>query len=144
LLEHCRVICEQNSLTDPSLQDLSDRYGFTPATSPTEVQRRLKEEEERIRKEIQKELKMEEGAKNLRRASTEWKSGGKSDISAEIKRSTSRVDELNHQLEEIRTFQLMTTDGSTLFSTPARQPGRYRVHACYVTHVDLLKSSGIA
>jgi len=52
----------QNSLTDPSLHDLSERYGFTPTTTPAEVQKRLREEEERIRKEIQKELKLKEGA----------------------------------------------------------------------------------
>ena len=89
------------------------------------MQRRLKEEEERIRKEIQKELKIKEGAENLRRASTVKKIGGKSDISVEIKRSNARLEDLNQELEEIRTFQLMTSDGSTTFSTPARQPGYY-------------------
>jgi len=51
------------------------------------------------------------------------KTGGKSDICAEIKRSNARLEELNQELEEIRTFQLMTSDGSTSFPTPARQSG---------------------
>jgi len=51
------------------------------------------------------------------------KTGGKSDISAEIKRSNSRLEELNQELEEIRTFQLMTSDGSASLMTSARQPG---------------------
>ena len=127
---------QQNSLTDPSLQDLSERYGFTATTTASEVQRRLKEEEELIRKEIQKELKIKEGAENLRRASTVQKTGGKSDISAEIKRSNARLEELNQELEEIRTFQLMTSDGSTSFSTPARQPGcgtvQFACFSCFV------------
>ena len=95
----------------------------------SEVQRRLKEEEERIRKEIQKELKIKEGAENLRRASTVQKTSGKSDISAEIKRLNARLEDLNQELEEIRTFQLMTSDGSTSFSAPARQPGGFAVYA---------------
>jgi len=56
------ITCQQESLTDPSLQDLSERYGFTSSTTTSEVQQRLKEEEERIRKDIQKELKIKEGA----------------------------------------------------------------------------------
>ena len=95
-------------MTDPSLQDLSERYGFTPTMTPSEVERRLKEEEDRIKKEIQKELKIQEGAEKLRRASTVQKTGGKSDISAEIKRSNTQLQELYQELEEIRTFQLMT------------------------------------
>jgi len=87
------------------------------------VQKRLREEEERIRKEIQKELKLKEGAENLRRASTVQKTGGKSDISAEIKKLNTRLEELNQELEEIRTFQLITSDGGTTFTTPAKQPG---------------------
>jgi len=117
------VFCLQSSLTDPSLQDLSQRYGFTPATTRSEVQRRLKEDEERIRREIRKELKIKEGVENLRRASAGSKFSGKADVSAEIKRSNARLEELNHELEEIRTFQLVTSDGSTSFSVPARQPG---------------------
>jgi len=117
------VFCLQSSLTDPSLQDLSHRYGFTPATTRSEVQRRLKEDEERIRREIRKELKIKEGVENLRRASAGSKFSGKADVSAEIKRSNARLEELNHELEEIRTFQLVTSDGSTSFSVPARQPG---------------------
>ena len=109
--------CSQHSLTDPSLQDLSERYGFTPATTTSEVQRRLKEEEERFRKEIQKELKIKEGAEKLLQASAT----GKSNIGAEIKRSNTRLEELNQELEERRTFQLVMSDAS--FSTPARQPG---------------------
>jgi len=111
--------CLQHSLTDPSLQDVSERYGFTPATTTSEVQRRLKEEEERIRKEIQKELKIKEGAEKLLQASAT----GRSNISAEIKRSNTWLEELNQELEEIRTFQLMTSDGSTSFTTPTQQPG---------------------
>ena len=113
----------QNSLTDPSLHDLSERYGFTPTTTPAEVQKRLREEEERIRKEIQKELKLKEGAENLRRASAVQKTGGKSDISAEIKKTNARLEELNQEREEIRTFQLMMSDGVMSFSNPTRQPG---------------------
>jgi len=122
-----KSICCQSTLSDPSLQALSERYGFTPATTTTEVQRRLKEEEERIRREIQKELKIKQGAENLRRA-TVRKTSGKSDIGAEIKRSNARLEDLNDELEEIRTFQLMTSDGSTSFSTPARQPGVCTMH----------------
>jgi len=136
------LVCCQNSLSDPSVQALSERYGFTPATTTTEVQRRLKEEEERIRKEIQKELKIKEGAEKLRQA-TVRKTGGKSDISAEIKRSNARLEELNEELEEIRTFQLVTSDGSTSFSTPARQPGRCTNSlASYKLHVRNIIRAG--
>ena len=105
-------------LADPCLEDLCKRYGFTPETARSEVQRRLKEDEERVRREIQKELKIKEGAENLRRAATVKKTTGKSDVSAEIKRSNARLEELNQELEEIRTFQLVTSDGSTTFTAP--------------------------
>jgi len=49
------------------------------------------------------------------------KTGGKWDLSDEVKRSNARLEQLYRELEEIRTFQLMTSDGSASFS--AWQPG---------------------
>ena len=105
---------------------------MTPGTTTTEVQRRLKEAEELVRKEIQKELKIKEGAEKLRQA----KSGGKSDINAEIKRLNARLEELNQDLQEIQTFQLMISDGSTPFSTPSRQPG-------FMQHLHIMLSTDL-
>ena len=100
------------------MQLFTEKYNLTGLT-PSDIQKRLREEEERVRREIQKELKIKEGAEKMRRAATERKST-KVHMSAEIKKSVSRLDELNQELSDLRTYQLMTEDGSSAFSTPAR------------------------
>jgi Hr1 repeat len=100
---------------------LSERYHLK-GLPVSEVQKRLKEEEERVRREIQKELKIKEGVEKMRRAAPERKSV-KTHMSAEIKKSVSRLDSLNEELNDLRTYQLMTEDGSTTFSLPAKSPG---------------------
>ena len=103
---------------------LSDRYNLTGLSS-SEIQKRLKEEEERVRREIQKELKIKEGVEKMRRAATERKSK-KVHISAEIKKTVSRLDELNLELNDLRTYQLMTEDGISTFSLPSKPQGSFK------------------
>lgn len=106
-LATCVIYLQQ----DENLQIMSERYNIPPGTSTSEILKRLKEEEDRVRREIQKELKIKEGVEKMRVAATESRSS-KSHISAEIKKSVTRLDELNHELSDLRTCQLMTDDGS--------------------------------
>jgi len=102
---------------------LSERYQLK-GLPVSEIQKRLKEEEDRVRREIQKELKIKEGVEKMRRAATERKSV-KVHMSAEIKKSVSRLDSLNEELNDLRTYQLMTEDGSSTFSISSlsKSPG---------------------
>ena len=111
-------------MADVNGQSLSERYRITPEMTTTEVQHRLKAEEDCVRKEIQKLLKMKEAVEKIRQASTGQKSGRKSDIGAEIKRLNARLEVLSHELDEIRTFQLIASDGSASLSRQKQLPGR--------------------
>ena len=58
---------------DQSIRELSDRFGFDPFMSTQEMQGKLKEKEEEIRKQILTELKIKEGAEKIRRAAGDTK-----------------------------------------------------------------------
>ncbi|MBN3270684.1 PKN2 kinase, partial [Polyodon spathula] len=67
--------------------------------SDTSVQQRLDEEKERIRREIRKELKIKEGAENLRRATTDKKN--LQNVDNMLKDSNRKLEELHCQLQEL-------------------------------------------
>uniref|UniRef100_A0A667XM06 protein kinase C n=1 Tax=Myripristis murdjan TaxID=586833 RepID=A0A667XM06_9TELE len=64
--------------------------------SDSSVQQRLEEQRERIRREIRKELKIKEGAENLRRATTD-----KRNVDSQLRSSNRRLDNLHAQLQEL-------------------------------------------
>jgi serine/threonine-protein kinase N1 len=101
----------QMSSDEQNLQELFKRFGLTPDMPPSEIRDRLRDNEHRVRKEIQTELKVKEGAENMRRAYSDRKSVA--NVGTMIKNSVSRIDELNQELEDVRTLLLMTDDGGT-------------------------------
>uniref|UniRef100_A0AAZ3RR11 protein kinase C n=1 Tax=Oncorhynchus tshawytscha TaxID=74940 RepID=A0AAZ3RR11_ONCTS len=64
--------------------------------SDTAVQHRLDEQRERIRREIRKELKIKEGADNLRRATTD-----KRNVDSQLRSSNRKLEDLHAQLQEL-------------------------------------------
>uniref|UniRef100_A0A8C7P0V1 protein kinase C n=1 Tax=Oncorhynchus mykiss TaxID=8022 RepID=A0A8C7P0V1_ONCMY len=64
--------------------------------SDTTVQQRLDEQREKIRREIRKELKIKEGADNLRRATTD-----KRNVDSQLRSSNRKLEDLHAQLQEL-------------------------------------------
>lgn len=67
--------------------------------SDSSVQQRLDEQRERIRREIRKELKIKEGAENLRRATTDKRNAQQ--VESQLRSSNRRLDSLHTQLQEL-------------------------------------------
>lgn len=67
--------------------------------SDTMVQQKLDEIREQIKREIRKELKIKEGAENLRRVTTDKKRLAYVDTM--LKKSNKKVEELHQELQEL-------------------------------------------
>lgn len=80
---------------------VSDRLGLGHHLdlSDTMVQQRLDEIREQIKREIRKELKIKEGAENLRRVTTDKKRLAYVDTM--LKKSNKKVEELHQDLQEL-------------------------------------------
>lgn len=67
--------------------------------SDSNVQQRLEEQRERIRREIRRELKIKEGAENLRRAATDKRQAQQ--VDSQLRSSGRKLDSLHAQLQEL-------------------------------------------
>uniref|UniRef100_A0A8D3CZQ7 protein kinase C n=1 Tax=Scophthalmus maximus TaxID=52904 RepID=A0A8D3CZQ7_SCOMX len=67
--------------------------------SDSSVQQRLDEHRERIRREIRKELKIKEGAENLRRATTDKRNAQQ--VDSQLRSSKRQLQSLHDQLQEL-------------------------------------------
>lgn len=67
--------------------------------SDCSVQQRLDEHRERIRREIRKELKIKEGAENLRRATTDKRNAQQ--VDSQLRSSKRKLEFLHAQLQEL-------------------------------------------
>uniref|UniRef100_A0A8C5GTW8 protein kinase C n=1 Tax=Gouania willdenowi TaxID=441366 RepID=A0A8C5GTW8_GOUWI len=67
--------------------------------SDSSVQQRLDEHRERIRREIRKELKIKEGAENLRRATTDKRNAQQ--VDSQLRSSKRKLEALQAQLQEL-------------------------------------------
>uniref|UniRef100_A0A674CSW8 protein kinase C n=1 Tax=Salmo trutta TaxID=8032 RepID=A0A674CSW8_SALTR len=85
----------------PRGQLVSERLGLghNLDLSDTMVQQKLDEIKEQIRREIRKELKIKEGAENLRKVTTDKKSLAYVDNM--LKKSNKKVEELHQELQEL-------------------------------------------
>ncbi|XP_060921218.1 serine/threonine-protein kinase N1b isoform X2 [Labrus mixtus] len=70
--------------------------------SDSSVQQRLDEHRERIRREIRKELKIKEGAENLRRATTDKRNAQQ--VDSQIRSSKRKLESLQDQLQELDAY----------------------------------------
>ncbi|CAK6960312.1 serine/threonine-protein kinase N1b isoform X1 [Scomber scombrus] len=98
------VHTEQNdteSSTDPGGLSVLQQLGLDQNSdfSDTSVQQRLDEHRERIRREIRKELKIKEGAENLRRATTDKRNAQQ--VESQIRSSKRKLESLHSQLQEL-------------------------------------------
>ncbi|KAG5853842.1 hypothetical protein ANANG_G00030840 [Anguilla anguilla] len=105
LLPHREVMCctviGLPVLSDPGGLSVLEQLGLEQSSdfSDTSVQLRLDEQRERIRREIRKELKIKEGAENLRRATTDKRNAQQ--VDSQLRSSSRRLDELHAQLQEL-------------------------------------------
>jgi len=85
-----------------------ERFGFSRTRPAEEVRDELRDMEQKLRKSIQMELKMKEGAEAMRRAYGDRRSAV--NIGSVIKDSATRFDELSQDLQEVQNFLLMLED----------------------------------
>ncbi|KAI4871983.1 hypothetical protein NFI96_034508, partial [Prochilodus magdalenae] len=87
--------------SDPGGLSVLEQLGLDNSSdfSDSSVQQRLDEQRERIRREIRKELKIKEGAENLRRATTDKRNAQQ--VDNQLRSSNRRLDSLHAQLQEL-------------------------------------------
>uniref|UniRef100_A0A7N8YG90 protein kinase C n=1 Tax=Mastacembelus armatus TaxID=205130 RepID=A0A7N8YG90_9TELE len=98
------VPTEQNdteSSSDPGGLSVLQQLGLDQNSdfSDCSVQQRLDEHRERIRREIRKELKIKEGAENLRRATTDKRNAQQ--VDSQLRSSKRKLESLHAQLQEL-------------------------------------------
>uniref|UniRef100_A0A8C8INV9 protein kinase C n=1 Tax=Oncorhynchus tshawytscha TaxID=74940 RepID=A0A8C8INV9_ONCTS len=121
---HTRYLLLLLIWTPPPLGQLvSERLGLghNLDLSDTMVQQKLDEIKEQIRREIRKELKIKEGAENLRKVTTDKKSLAYVDNM--LKKSNKKVEELHQELQELNAH-IVVKDPDDLLDGK-QQPGEY-------------------
>merc|ERR1711997_919515 len=91
------------------LNELSLKYGMQTHLSHAPLPQKLEEPREYLRREIKKELKIKEGAENLRKVAKDKKSV--SDVNHIVKKSINKLSELQAELQELDA-QLLVTQGN--------------------------------
>uniref|UniRef100_A0A0S7EYX5 PKN2 n=1 Tax=Poeciliopsis prolifica TaxID=188132 RepID=A0A0S7EYX5_9TELE len=102
---------------DARAQLVAERLGLGQNLdlSDTMVQQKLDEIKEQIRREIRKELKIKEGAENLRKVTTDKKSLAYVDNM--LKKSNKKVEELHQELQELNAH-IVVKDPEELAECP--------------------------
>lgn len=79
--------------------ELSLKYGLALDLSDCDLQQKLKDLKRNVKEEIRKELKIKEGAENLRRVTTDKKS--LSNVNSIVKKANNKLQELQEDLQEL-------------------------------------------
>ncbi|XP_077379290.1 serine/threonine-protein kinase N1 isoform X2 [Festucalex cinctus] len=92
---------EDSSESDPGGLSVLEQLGLDQNSdfSDSSVQQLLDEQRELIRREIRKELKIKEGAENLRRATTDKRNAQQ--VDSQLRCSSRRLDKLHAHLQEL-------------------------------------------
>ncbi|XP_054982529.1 serine/threonine-protein kinase N1 isoform X4 [Sorex araneus] len=102
-----RIWCCRTHKSEPHGWSLLEQLGLAGADlAAPGVQQQLELERERLRREIRKELKLKEGAENLRRATTDL---GRSlgPVELLLRGSARRLDQLHQQLQELHAHVVL-------------------------------------
>ena len=95
--------------SEPRSWSLLEQLGLAGADlAAPGVQQQLELERERLRREIRKELKLKEGAENLRRATTDL-GRNLGPVELVLRGSTRRLDLLHQQLQELHLLNKSST-----------------------------------
>uniref|UniRef100_A0A673YES7 protein kinase C n=1 Tax=Salmo trutta TaxID=8032 RepID=A0A673YES7_SALTR len=108
--------------SDPGGLSVLEQLGLDQSSdfSDTTVQQRLDEQREKIRREIRKELKIKEGADNLRRATTDKRNA--SQVDSQLRSSNRKLEDLHAQLQELDAH-IMVKGGDDNKDDPPQSPG---------------------
>ncbi|XP_064862312.1 serine/threonine-protein kinase N1-like [Oncorhynchus nerka] len=111
-----------DTASDPGGLSVLEQLGLDQSSdfSDTAVQQRLDEQRERIRREIRKELKIKEGADNLRRATTDKRNA--SQVDSQLRSSNRKLEDLHAQLQELDAH-IMVKGGDDNKDDPPQSPG---------------------
>ena len=101
------------------LNELSVKYGIQTHLSHSPLPQKLEELREYIRREIKKELKIKEGAENLRKVARDKKSV--SDVNVIVKKSNSKLTEMQQELQELESQILVSQGGGPTNSSLSGQ-----------------------
>uniref|UniRef100_A0A8C9W3P7 protein kinase C n=1 Tax=Scleropages formosus TaxID=113540 RepID=A0A8C9W3P7_SCLFO len=110
--------------SDPGGLSVLEQLGLDQGSdlADSSVQQRLDERREHIRREIRKELKIKEGAENLRRATTDRRCALQ--VDGQLRTSTRRLDSLHAQLQELDAHIVVKGSDETLLPPDVhRSPG---------------------
>ncbi|KAK2159070.1 hypothetical protein LSH36_159g06031 [Paralvinella palmiformis] len=102
--------------SSPEELSLQQRFGIEPDLSNEVVQEKLKEIEDSIKRDILKEMKIKEGAENLRKATSDKKS--LANVNSIVKAANSKLDDLNRELQDVRAYLLMSNSVNQGSNTP--------------------------
>uniref|UniRef100_A0A8C8D8H2 protein kinase C n=1 Tax=Oncorhynchus tshawytscha TaxID=74940 RepID=A0A8C8D8H2_ONCTS len=111
-----------SDLSDPGGLSLLEQLGLDQSSdfSDSSIQQRLDGARDHIRREIRKELKIKEGADNLRRATTDKKNAQQ--VDSQLRSSNRRLDSLHSKLQELDAY--IVVKGGDDNNTDARKsPG---------------------
>lgn len=86
--------------------EITVKYGLNIDFSDNDLQSRLEEIKKQVKEEIRKELKIKEGAENLKRVTTDKKS--LSNVNSMVKQSNNKLQELQQDLQELDAHILVT------------------------------------
>uniref|UniRef100_A0A8C4GKW7 protein kinase C n=1 Tax=Dicentrarchus labrax TaxID=13489 RepID=A0A8C4GKW7_DICLA len=126
--EAFQEVTSNPSLGDARGQLVAERLGLghNLDLSDTMVQQKLDEIKEQIRREIRKELKIKEGAENLRKVTTDKKSLAYVDNM--LKKSNKKVEELHQELQELNAH-IVVKDPEELLGNNRNTSAKYRLAA---------------
>lgn len=116
------MLCSLQS--EPRSWSLLEQLGLAGADlAAPSVQQQLELERERLRREIRKELKLKEGAENLRRATTDL---GRSlgPVELLLRGSSRRLDLLHQQLQELHAHVVLPDPAATAHGEQGLPRGR--------------------
>ena len=99
-------------MSKSNTQELSVKYGLHLDITDRDLQQRLEEIKKQVKEEIRKELKIKEGAENLRRVTTDKKS--LTNVNLMVKQSNNKLQELQQDLQELDAHILGTHNNSSV------------------------------
>ena len=91
-----------------SYYELGKRYGIEADLSDSALQQQLEEIREHLKREIRKELKIKEGAENLRKATTDKKS--LDNVNRMVKQANSKLEQLQEELQTLNAHLIANSN----------------------------------
>ncbi|XP_069783647.1 serine/threonine-protein kinase N2 [Narcine bancroftii] len=114
-------MANESIVGDPGIMPIFEQLAFDHSSdfSDTSFQQKLDEAKEQIKREIRKELKIKEGAENLRKVTTDKKN--LSNVEHILKNSNRKLEQLHVQLQDLNAH-IMVKDPEELQDGP-QSPG---------------------